>query len=137
MSESYLVELTNHNLLFDDAIPTLTYLQDKYQMHIITNGFSKEQYIKIERSGLEGFFKTITTSDDAGVKKPDPAIFKQAMFKANAKPKAAVMIGDNFDADILGANNVGMHVIHYDYHKEQIPKEFKQISSLKELKSLL
>lgn len=136
MSDTYLEGLTNNNKLFGDAIPTLKYLQDKYRMHIITNGFSTEQHIKIHRSGLHTFFKTITTSDDAGVKKPDPAIFNQAMLKASARPEAAVMIGDNFDADILGANNVGMHVIHYDYHKQQIPEKFKQITALTELKSL-
>lgn len=136
MSDSYLKSLINYNRLFSDAIPTLEYLQSKYKMHIITNGFSTEQHIKIHRSGLQSFFQTITTSDDAGVKKPDPAIFNQAMHKAAAMPIAAVMIGDNFDADILGADNVGMHTIHYDYHKEEIPDKFKQITTLTELKSL-
>lgn len=136
MSDSYLKGLTNNNRLFDDAIPTLKYLQSKYRMHIITNGFSTEQHIKIHRSGLHSFFKTITTSDDAGVKKPDPAIFNQAMLKADTQPMAAVMIGDNFDADILGADSVGMRAIHYDYHKQQIPDKFKQITALTELKSL-
>lgn len=137
ISDSYLKELTKNNQLFDDAIPTLKYLFTRYKMHIITNGFSTEQYIKINRSGLSGFFKTVTTSDDAGVKKPDPEIFNKAMNKAQTQATCAVMIGDNFDADILGADNVGMHAIHYDYHKEEIPEKFKQIDALSELKKLL
>lgn len=136
MSNTYLEELTKNNQLFDDAIPTLQYLYGKYRMHIITNGFSTEQHIKINRSGLSSFFKTITTSDDAGVPKPDPEIFNVAMTKADAQAVSAVMIGDNFDADILGADNVGMHAIHYDYHKEEIPEKFKQIVTLSELKKL-
>ncbi len=136
MSDSYLKELTKNNQLFDDAIPTLKYLFTKYRMHIITNGFSTEQHIKINRSGLSSFFQTVTTSDDAGVKKPDPEIFNKAMTKAQTAAISAVMIGDNFDADILGADNVGMRAIHYDYHKEEIPEKFKQIITLSELKIL-
>lgn len=136
IADSYIDELTQHNLLFEDAIPTLKYLDTKYRMHIITNGFSEEQYIKIQRSGLSDFFKTVTTSDDAGVKKPNPEIFYKALHKAQAQPQKAVMIGDNLDADILGAKNVGMNVIHYDYHNQQIPENFKQIQSLSELKKI-
>lgn len=136
MAESYLKELTKNNQLFDDAIPTLKYLYTRYRMHIITNGFSTEQHIKISRSGLSSFFQTVTTSDDAGVKKPDPEIFNKAMAKAQTEAVSAVMIGDNFDADILGAHNVGMHAIHYDYHKEDIPEKFKQIFALSELKKI-
>lgn len=136
MSDTYLEELTKNNQLFKDAIPTLKYLFSKYRMHIITNGFSTEQHIKINRSGLSSFFKTITTSDDAGVTKPNPEIFNLAMVKADTQAENAVMIGDNFDADILGADNVGMHTIHYDYHKEEIPEKFKQIITLSELRGL-
>lgn len=135
MSTVYLRELTKNNQLFEDAIPTLQYLYGNYRMHIITNGFSAEQHIKIQKSGLHSFFQTITTSDETGVKKPNPIIFKEAMHKAKADPIKAVMIGDNFQADILGADGVGMHTIHYDYHKEQIPEKFQQISTLAELKN--
>lgn len=136
-ANSYMQELIENNLLFEDAIPTLEYLHTKYRMHIITNGFTAEQAVKINRSGLTNFFKTVTTSDELGIKKPDPEIFNHAMNKAKTQAIKAVMIGDNYDADILGAENVGMNVVHYDYHKQEIPDKYKQIKTLSELKELL
>lgn len=137
MSKVYLDKLVQYNFLFEDALPTLNYLKEKYQMHIITNGFTEEQYVKINKSGLSTYFRTITTSDDVGVKKPDPQIFKEALKKANSTAEKSIMIGDNFNADIVGATNIGMDAIHYDFHKEAIPSHFKQIRTLSELKNIL
>lgn len=133
MAEQYLELLTEFNSLFADAIPTLQYLYPQYNLHIITNGFDKVQQIKIDRSGLRSYFKSVTTSEEVGVKKPDAKIFYQALDKAQAKAHKTMMIGDNYEADIQGALNIGMRVIHYNYHKEQVPKDIKQITDLSNL----
>lgn len=133
MAEQYLKLLTEFNSLFADAIPTLQYLYPQYNLHIITNGFDKVQQIKIDRSGLRSYFKSVTTSEEVGVKKPDAKIFYQALGKAQAKAHKTMMIGDNYEADIQGALNIGMQVIHYNYHKEQVPKDIKQITDLSNL----
>ena len=48
-----------------------------------------------------------------------------------------IMIGDNYEADILGALHVGFDVIHYNYHKEEVAESIIQISNLLDLKSYL
>ena len=56
MSEAYIEELPNNNYLFDGTFELLEYLKEKYTLHIITNGFSKVQFIKLEKSKLSPFF---------------------------------------------------------------------------------
>ena len=115
LSEEYIDHLPNHNTLFDGAIAILDYLQPKYTLHIITNGFNEVQYQKLEKSKIVGYFDKIITSESVGVKKPNPRIFNYALELANAQPEKSMMIGDNIEADVLGAINVNMKAIHFNY----------------------
>ncbi|WP_338812153.1 YjjG family noncanonical pyrimidine nucleotidase [Bernardetia sp. Wsw4-3y2] len=97
------------------ALEMLTYLQSKgYQLHILTNGFEESQKLKLEHSGILHFFKNIVTSDCTGFTKPNPIIFNHALAISNATPQNSIMIGDSFDADILGARSLGMKTIFYN-----------------------
>jgi len=60
-----------------------------------------------------------------------------ALNKANSLPAQSVMIGDSLEADILGANNIGMQTIFYNYRNENISKKIKSIDSLLEIKNYL
>lgn len=137
MAESYIEELPLDNHLFDGTLHILDYLTEKYQLHIITNGFEEVQYKKLNNSGIFHYFSTVTTSEEVGLKKPNPLVFEKAMEKANANPYLSVMIGDSFEADILGADNLGMKTIFYNYRNETIPNNFRKINTLIEIKSHL
>ena len=137
MADSYIEELPVDNHLFEGALEVLEYLSHKYSLHIITNGFEEVQYKKIENSGIKNYFTTITTSEEVRVKKPNPVIFKRALEKANAQIKKSIMIGDSFEADILGAEKVGLLTIFFNYRKETIPDSYHKIMSLSELKKIL
>jgi len=137
MAESYIDELPGNNHLFQGAELILTYLKERYFLHIITNGFDKVQRLKLEKSGINKYFATITTSEEIGVKKPNPLIFSAAIEKAKTLAKSSIMIGDSFEADILGAENAGLKTIFYNYRKETVPKHFNIIDDLIELKRYL
>lgn len=137
MADSYIEELPFDNHLFDGTLAILDYLTVRYQLHIITNGFEEVQYKKLKNSGIYHYFSTITTSEEVGVKKPNPKVFKMALKKANASPNQSIMIGDSFEADILGAKNIGMNTLFYNYRNEIIPSDFNFINSLSEIKSHL
>ena len=79
LSLDYIRELPMNNFLVDGAIELLNYLQPKYKLHIITNGFTEVQHRKIKNSNLSEYFYEIITSERAGAKKPDPKIFKYAL----------------------------------------------------------
>ena len=108
-------------------------------MHIITNGFKEVQRRKLEKSDLLKYFRTITISEDVGVKKPDEIIFKHALQKSNSLIENSIMIGDNYHADILGANNIGMKSIYFNFHKtqEEQKKDIFVIDDLKEILEIL
>lgn len=124
--------------LFPNAHETLAYLQGKYQLHLISNGFKESQDIKISGSGLAKYFTHIVISELVGVNKPDPAIFEHAVNLAGTTREQSVMIGDSLEADILGALNYGMDAIYFNPFNAPKPDEVKvQISDLKELTLLL
>ena len=137
LSSEYIYYLPQFNHLFDGAIEVLDYLKPNYNLHIITNGFQEVQDGKIKNSNIESYFKTITNSEMAGVKKPNPIIFQYALQAANANKNNSIMIGDCIDADVKGALNFGMDAIHFNEHKIEIPRHIKQINHLTELKNHL
>lgn len=137
IADAYIEELPFDNHLFEGALEILDYLTLKYKLHIITNGFEEVQHKKLKNSGIVHYFSTVTTSEEVGVKKPNSKVFLTALKKANSLPEESVMIGDSLEADILGANNIGMQTIFYNYRNESISKKMKSIDSLIEIKNYL
>jgi putative hydrolase of the HAD superfamily len=137
LSTDYIVYLTSFNHLFADTLNILNYLKPKYQLHIITNGFQEVQESKLRNSNIHHFFKSVTDSEQVGVKKPNPKIFNFALNKVDANPKTSIMIGDNMEADILGALNFGMEAIYFNYLKTSADHNIKQINNLDEIKLFL
>ena len=134
MEEEYLKRSPFMPHLMPGALEVLDYARSKYEMHIITNGFEEVQHIKMEKSGLGPYFREIITSESVGVRKPDPYIFKYSMRKTGAEPQNSLMIGDNWDADILGAKNSGMDQVFFNPEKKKKSDEPTfEIQSLREI----
>ncbi len=136
ISRKYIAYLPTYNYLFEGAIDVLDYLAPKYNLHIITNGFHDVQNMKLSNAGIFKYFHTITNSENAGYKKPNPIIFEFALSAAKAKKEHSIMIGDCIDADVRGAINYGMDAILFceaDLHYENI----KHVKKLQDLKNIL
>ncbi|QHS54489.1 noncanonical pyrimidine nucleotidase, YjjG family [Mucilaginibacter sp. 14171R-50] len=124
--------------LFPHAHETLAYLQSKYTLHLISNGFKEATEMKVAGTDLAPYFKNIIISEVVGVNKPDPEIFKHAIELAGATIPESVMIGDSIEADIRGAMGVGMDAIYFNPFNLEKPADVAvQISHLKELTLLL
>jgi putative hydrolase of the HAD superfamily len=138
MAEAYVTISPRMTALFPDAIDVLKYLQDKYKLHLITNGFAEVQWIKIEHSGLKPFFEHIIISEEVGTQKPDKAIFDLAMQRAGTTALECLMIGDNYNTDIVGAKNAGMDQVFFNptKNRKREPVTY-EIIELSELKGLL
>ncbi|RAJ14459.1 YjjG family noncanonical pyrimidine nucleotidase [Olleya aquimaris] len=137
LSEDYINYLTSFNHVYDGTFEILEYLKTKYKLHIITNGFIEAQSSKLKVSKLDHYFETVTSAESAGVKKPNPKIFNFALETANAKTQNSIMIGDNYEADILGALNIGLDAICFNYHKAEVQPEIKVIDHLLDIKKYL
>jgi putative hydrolase of the HAD superfamily len=137
LSEEYIEYLPKFNHLFDGAIEILDYLKPKYNLHIITNGFQEIQDNKLKNSNIDHYFTTITNSEMAGVKKPNPKIYDYAITEAKASKSNSIMIGDCIDADVKGALNFGMQAILFNIDPSKSYDNIKQVSHLLELKNHL
>ena len=131
IADQYIEHLADFNHLFDGAIEILDYLNQKYTLHIITNGFEEIQTKKMINSKIYHYFEKVITSESVGVKKPNPKVFKHALEIANANIDQAIMIGDSIEADINGALGVGMKAIHCNFDTSLVPNNlFMSVSSL-------
>ncbi len=135
IAENYLNDLPLQTNLFDGAAEVLHILKERdYQLHLITNGFTKVQIDKLERAGIRDYFTHIITSELAQTNKPHPEIFHLALQTANATLAESIMIGDNPHADMLGAKKVGMDRILFNTNQHPVEVDVTHESScLREL----
>ncbi|WP_163323109.1 YjjG family noncanonical pyrimidine nucleotidase [Draconibacterium mangrovi] len=141
MNAVYLHEMSLQSALLGGAIPLLDYLKSKkYKLFIITNGFREVQHKKLQHTGLVSYFDKVFISEDIKVPKPGREIFEYAIKSSNAKKSKSIMIGDDWDVDILGALNFGIDVV-YVGDKQPLKTEtkhiVKKVISLGEIADLL
>ncbi len=122
IEDAYLSLCPTKTNLFPYTHEILTYLRERYCLHLISNGFVESTTTKIDCSGLRSYFDTIVISDGLGVNKPDKAIFEHALQGAGARKKESVMIGDSLEADIKGALNFGMDAVYFNPKSQPVPE---------------
>jgi HAD superfamily hydrolase (TIGR01662 family) len=117
--------ITHQNWYLEaDAIPTLkTLLGQGYRLGMISNtSDDKNVQQLVDRWGLRPFFEIIVTSAGSGIRKPDERIFRLALDHFGVQPQQAAMVGDTPEADILGANQLGIYSI-WITRRTQVPEE--------------
>ena len=123
--------------LIPNALEALQYLAPKYNLAILTNGFSETQSVKVQSAGLDAYLKQIITAEEAGYKKPSIEIFEYALRKLNSKSTTTLMIGDNLQADILGAKAANIDQVFFNpekvVHNMRISFEVHSLLELKEI----
>ena len=138
--------ITYHNTKFamlklePESFSILLYLKSQgYKVGLITNGKQLKQWEKLVRLGVYPFFDDVVTSESVGVEKPDPEIFNIAIERLNVTAGTSLMIGNNFDVDIVGACNAGMQamIINSKITEEQQKVIDENSYSVKELNALI
>lgn len=82
--------------------------------------------------------KTVTSADDVNVRKPNPIIFEYSLKKANAEKSESILIGDDWIADVKGAQNFGIDVIFFDALSENKTEEgLITVQKLEEIRNYL
>jgi len=137
--EHFLDKILNHNELVEGAEYILEYLKAKnYTLHIISNGFKEVTERKCILSGIDKYFQTITSADTVGVRKPRPEIFEYSLSLSDATKENSILIGDDWIADVVGAQNFGMDVIFFDvFNENREEKGLKVIKHLLQIKEYL
>lgn len=138
-SKEFFAIIPTKSRLMPHAKEVLEYLAPKYNLYILSNGFRELQSHKMRSAGVDDYFKKIILSEDIGVLKPWPEIFNFALSATQSELRESLMIGDSWEADIVGAHGIGMHQVFYNV-TERTTFPFLptyHIHSLKELMDLL
>ena len=140
MKEYYLDTLALLTQLVPYAIELLDYLTRRgYNLYILSNGFIEVQHKKLQSAGIEDYFERMVLSDEIGINKPDRRLFDYALEVTHSQAADTLMIGDNYDADILGAMQAGWGQIYFDRNHRGITAQEPQhtVHSLKEVMDIL
>ncbi len=110
--DAYMIPYVNSLRIKQSTYNLLRTLATKYNLGLVTNfAYSPGAYRVLERFALRYFFKVIVISGEIGWKKPSKRIFKIALSQLSFKPEEAVLVGDNYEADIVGAKKAGMRTV--------------------------
>ena len=128
--------------VIDGAYHLLDYLKGKgYPLYMASNGFTEVQSRKLTRVGMTDYFDGIILSEAAGVNKPSPLFFEYALKQTGLEAKDVIMIGDNYNTDIMGAMLSGIDQIYLNpkcrplLSSEQTPTH--TVTTLKEIEAIL
>jgi HAD superfamily hydrolase (TIGR01549 family) len=125
---------------FDGALEVLQRLREQGQrMALLTNCCSLFQRRKLQRYALEPLFELILIEGELGYGKPDARVFRAALQHFSVSAADAWMIGDNLDADIAGAQEVGITGVWHDAAGRGVPAGSRVVPArvIRELKELL
>lgn len=141
MSEFYLEQLPKHVVLIDGAVDVLKHVKQFGEVGIITNGIEYTQRERIKNSDLKDYIDFIAVSEECGFAKPDVRFFEFAANRSkNFAKDSTIIIGDRFDADIVGAINFGIDSLWFNQHKEPNISDLRptfEAHSLAQVKKIL
>ena len=131
-----LLEIISKNWVYyipNGTDEVLQYLFNKYELYVLTNWFSECQANRLKNTGLLKYFKEVIGADK---EKAKPNIDGYLYIIGNTNKEYAIMIGDNPEIDIKGANDSGINSILIDY-RNRYEGYGNRITHIKELKKIL
>ena len=131
--------LPRKGILRPYAKECLEYLRPHYKLYILSNGFSELQTRKMQSAGIYSYFDGIVLSEDIQVNKPQRALFDYALSISGTRANETLMIGDDFEVDIIGAHNAGWDQLFYNYRGGNVStfRPTFEIQSLEEITNCL
>lgn len=126
--------------IYPDAKPALERCSSLgLKLGVVSNFDNRLEEI-LRSCGLLSYFSFVISSEEAGVAKPSPDIFVQALQKCGASAGNVAYVGDHFVNDYLASGSAGIYGILLDrrdkYKEAEVPRE-QRIVSLEELPSRL
>jgi len=121
----------------EGATATLRGLRDRgVKRGLITNG-QPTQRVKVDAMGLGELLEVMVISEEVGMKKPDPRIFRMTLDRLGVDASEAVFVGDNLELDIAGARGVGMRALWLNPDGKEVPPGVEMVGSLGEILGMI
>lgn len=133
----WLDKLSNRKLTLEPYTKEiLEYLKQKYELVVLTNWFSFSQINILKKANIYNYFDKFIGTDEV-LNKPNMEAFIKGI--GNHKPEECLMVGDNFNIDIIGAYQAGLEAIWYNPKHKQLNEKIKviEIDNLEQLKNYL
>jgi putative hydrolase of the HAD superfamily len=124
---------TNFYPCIEDVLKKLA---QSYKVALISNTMSDQPKLLLQEAGYDQYFDLIITSQELGIRKPNPKIFKTVLGELGVKPDETVHVGDSVEADMYGARNSGITGI-WIKTPEQAPWNGYAINSICDLPGFL
>lgn len=132
--------------LYPGTNELLQELSRRFSLGVISNGPSPIQRAKLSKFHLGDYFDAIIISGEAGVQKPERAIFRLALEAIGAEPGESAHVGDSLAYDVVGARGAGLvsfwvnrHVrdfLHSDANVSDVTPDY-EVGDLRELPHIL
>lgn len=130
------IQARNEVELYEDVLPGLEQLRSRFRLFTVSNGNAD-----LTRIGLAHYFERSVAARQAGMLKPDPAIFHRAIEGTGLAPAQVAYVGDDPELDVQGARAAGMQPIWINREQAVWPAELpppeRSVRSLAELVALL
>lgn len=126
LERTYLDILAEQQEMIPGVKETLEKLSKEYMLAVLSNGFTKTQYKKLEFSGLGKYITRTVVSEEIGVNKPDRRIFDYAIAETGAT-EPYLMVGDHPETDVLGAMRAGWYAIWFNPAGKPFPFNDEEI----------
>jgi putative hydrolase of the HAD superfamily len=115
------------------AARLLGLVRTRARVGVVSNNLLDEQRDKLRHCGLDTFVDALVVSEEAGVSKPDPAIFEIALGRLQSTPCEAVMVGDSWAADVIGALSADIRPIWFNPLGKPAPDPDANVAVLRTL----
>jgi HAD superfamily hydrolase (TIGR01549 family) len=115
------------------ATALLRALKARARVGVVSNNLAREQYDKLRACGFDAHLDAVVISEEAGVSKPDPAIFRIALQRIGVEAEHTVMIGDAWRADVAGARAAGLRAIWFNRSGKPRPEPWPDVDEIRAL----
>ena len=135
----YLEALSAQSQLLPGALETVRTLAEEYPLALVTNGIAFVQNRRFATSPITPYFRSVVISEEAGVAKPDPRIFRPALEAIGVDAADVLYVGDSVTSDMAAARNAGMDFCWLNPGGAPVPEDYAPafiIASIKELTEL-
>jgi putative hydrolase of the HAD superfamily len=137
----YLAEWPRQTSFYPDTPSLLEQLRGRYKLGVVTNFMDGPTARKVfDDLGYEKIFGSLVVSAEVGYMKPAPILFERALRELGSRPENALMVGDTYEADVVGAHAFGMRCVLIDLYgasEEQLKSSDAVIKGIGELPEAL